>query len=235
MFYKHRFISSFFQQVAVDQASADCVLCFFLSVQFYWLGTWLWYCLWLQSWVVVRGTYYYWQITCTVHYSRSVTVQADCPVCPALAFSCNFQTFRHRGRGKRKRGRDTDVRKKHWLPLVCTPTKWDWSYNLSLCPDRESNQYLFGTWEDVQPAEPQWPGPCTLLSNNLSDTSGPAHIPFLKMFAESQGFFPMCVASTCVVHAHLHLSYLARCLTPTTSWALHPVPSPLLGMSLITR
>lgn len=42
-------------------------------------------------------------MTCTVHYSPSVTVQADCPVCPALAFFCNLQTFRER-KGERGEG-----------------------------------------------------------------------------------------------------------------------------------
>ena len=61
-------------------------------------------------------------------------------------------------RGEREKGereRETD-----WLPPVCTPTG-DWTHNLGMCPDWESNHSLLVYGKIFQPTEPPSQGDVT--------------------------------------------------------------------------
>ena len=65
-----------------------------------------------------------------------------------------FIYFYREGKGRRKRGRETLMWEKHidWLPL--THRTRDQTCNPGMCPDKESNQWLFGLWDNAQPTEP---------------------------------------------------------------------------------
>ena len=81
----------------------------------------------------------------------------------------DWQRERERGGGgeserERIRERQTDrQRKKHWLVayLGC-PTR-DWTCNLGMCPDWESNWQPFSAWNDAQTTEPHGQGKANSL------------------------------------------------------------------------
>ena len=58
------------------------------------------------------------------------------------------------GGGERKRKKERNI---DGLPPVCTLTG-DRTYNLGMCPDRESNPQHFGLWDNIPT---NWPSPAT--------------------------------------------------------------------------
>ena len=56
--------------------------------------------------------------------------------------------FRERREGKGRTERNTDVRDIDQLPDACTPAE-NWTCNLGMCPDWESNLWLLGLWNDA--------------------------------------------------------------------------------------
>ena len=74
---------------------------------------------------------------------------------------------------ERQRERNINVRNIDQLPLLCT---WmgDWTQNLGMCPDRESNRPPFTLWDDAQPTEPYQSGHFSASFNTkMSEKSHP--------------------------------------------------------------
>ena len=68
----------------------------------------------------------------------------------------------------RERGRERTLmckRSNNWLPPKCTWTG-DWTCNLRMCPDQESNLQPFGYETMLQLTEPHWPGIFFFLSSS---------------------------------------------------------------------
>ena len=67
----------------------------------------------------------------------------------------DFREKRREGRreGEGERERYIDVRNINGLSLALNVTK-DWTHNLGMCPNWESNLQSFGAWMTFQPTEP---------------------------------------------------------------------------------
>ena len=68
-------------------------------------------------------------------------------------------------RGEREKERETVVWEKHWLPLVCNPTRYR-TPNLGNCPDWEWNLRPFGIRDSAPPKQATRPGQ-TLFFNTV--------------------------------------------------------------------
>ena len=71
-------------------------------------------------------------------------------------------------------GRTTLMWDRHITPGPQDQSRWtrDWTHNLHICPDQESNQQPFGYGTMLQSTEPHWLGPGKFL-NDLGFASEP--------------------------------------------------------------
>ena len=72
-----------------------------------------------------------------------------------------FIAFQRERMGERNGEKETSMweRSTDWLPLICTLT-WNWTHNLGMWPDKESNLQLFGYGMTLQATAPHWPALC---------------------------------------------------------------------------
>ena len=88
-----------------------------------------------------------------------------------IFFIC-FYFFLESGEGREKeRKRNINVKEKHLWPLIHAPTR-DWTYNPGMCPDWESDCWLFALWDNTQPTMPHWSGQSRLFLREIWSVVG---------------------------------------------------------------